>query len=51
MKGADMNIKIIESGRVARYGTALGAALFATWRGLVWFFVPEDFDRRHLRGR
>jgi hypothetical protein len=51
MKGTDMNIKIIESGWVVRYGTALGTVLSAAWRGLVWFFVPGDFDRHHLRGR
>ncbi|HZT62509.1 MAG TPA: hypothetical protein VFA36_05200 [Burkholderiales bacterium] len=46
-----MNIKLIESGRVARYGTALGGALHAVWNGLVWLIVPGDFDRHHLRGR
>jgi len=51
MKGTAMNIKLIESGRVARYGTALGAALHAVWSGLVWLVVPGDFDRHHLRGR
>jgi hypothetical protein len=51
MKGTDMNIKLVESGRVARCGIALGALLFAIWRGLVWFVVPGDFDRHHLRGR
>jgi len=51
MKGADMNIKIIESGRAARYGIALGTLLYAAWRGLVWLVVPGDFDRHRLRGR
>ena len=51
MKGTNMNIKLIESGRPARYGMALGALLYAAWRGLVWLLVPGDFDRRHLRGR
>ena len=51
MKETTMNIKIIESGRPARYGIALGTLLYAAWRGLVWLLVPGDFDRRHLRGR
>ena len=46
-----MSIKPIESGRVARYGIALGALLYSAWRGLVWLMVPGDFDRHHLRGR
>jgi len=46
-----MNIKLIESGRVARYGIAFGAFLYSAWRGLVWLIVPGDFDRHHLRGR
>jgi hypothetical protein len=46
-----MDIKFASEGRVAQYGIALGVLLYAVWRGLVWFFVPEDFDPRHLRGR
>ena len=46
-----MDIKFAEHGRAARYGIAVGVVLHAVWRGLVWFFVPKDFDPRHLRGR
>ena len=45
-----MNIKLAQHSRVARYGVALGVLLWAVWRGLVWFFVPTDFDPRRLRG-
>jgi len=34
----------------ARYGTALGALAYVLWRGIVRFFVPENFDPRRLRG-
>ena len=51
MKGTNMNIKLIESGRPARYGIALGALLYAAWRRLVWLLVPGDFDRHHLRAK
>jgi hypothetical protein len=51
MKGTNMNIKLIETGRVAHYGIRLRALLYAAWRGLVWLVVPGDFDRHHLRGR
>ena len=51
MKGRNMDIKFAREGRVAQYGIALGVLLYAVWRGLVWFFVPKDFDPRHLRGR
>jgi len=46
-----MDIKFAHQSRVARYGIALGALLYAVWRGLAWFFVPKDFDPRHLRNR
>ena len=46
-----MDIKLIESGRVAPYGIALGALLHSAWRGLLWLMVPGDFDRHHLRNR
>ena len=51
MKGTDMNIKSEQPDRIESYGIALGALIHAAWRGLVWFFVPSDFDRHHLRGR
>src|SRR6267378_8455118 len=50
MKGRTMNIKLAEHSRAARCGVALGLLLYAVWRGLVWFFVPTDFDPRRLRG-
>ena len=51
MKGTDMNIKSQQPDRIESYGIALGALIHAAWRALVWFFVPSDFDRHHLRGR
>jgi hypothetical protein len=51
MKGRTMDIKFAHQSRVARYGIALGVLLYAVWRGLVWFFVPKNFDPRHLRNR
>ena len=51
MKGTDMNIKSAKPDRIESYGKALGAVIYAAWRALVWFFVPRDFDRHHLRGR
>ena len=46
-----MDIKFAHQSRVAEYGIALGVLLYAVWRGLAWFFVPKDFDPRHLRNR
>jgi hypothetical protein len=46
-----MDIKFAHQSRVAQYGIALGVLLYAVWRGLVWFFVPKNFDPRHLRNR
>jgi hypothetical protein len=51
MKGTDMDIKPAQGSRIAEYGIALGTVIYAVWRGLVWFVVPGDFDRHHLRGR
>lgn len=45
-----MNIKFAGDGRVAGHRLVLGLALHAVWRGLVWFFVPEDFGSRRSRG-
>jgi hypothetical protein len=41
-----MDIKLIQSGRIAQYGITLGGLLYAAWRGLVWFLVPGDVGRR-----
>ena len=46
-----MDIKPAQGSRIAEYGVAPGRLLSAAWRGVVWFLVPEDFDRRLLRGR
>jgi len=45
-----MNIKLVEQGRTARYGIALGVLLFALWRGIVRLFTAGNFDPRRLRG-
>ena len=45
-----MDIKSARSSRIARYGIALGSALHAAWRGLVWLVVPGVVDGRPLRG-
>jgi len=50
MKGSIVNIKFAEQSRVAGYGIALGVLPYAVWRGLVRFFVPENFGPRRLRG-
>ena len=44
-----MNIKLAQQSRTARYGIALGALLYAVWRGIVGFFAPRNFDPRRLR--
>jgi len=41
MKGRAMNIKLVEQGRTARYGIALG---------IVRLFAAGNFDPRRLRG-
>ena len=43
-----MNIKLAQQSRTARYGIALGALLYAVWRGIVAFFAPRNFDARRL---
>jgi hypothetical protein len=52
MKGTIMNIKFAEKSRVPRYRVALGALLYAVWRGLVRVFVPgvPIHDGRALGG-
>ena len=32
-------------------GSRIAGLLYTAWRGVVWFLVPEDFDRHLLRGR
>lgn len=44
-----MNIKLVQQGRTARYGSALGALLYAVWRRIAGFFAPRNFDARRLR--
>ncbi len=44
-----MNIKLAQQSRTARYGIALGALLYAVWRGVVALFAPRNFDARRLR--
>jgi hypothetical protein len=41
-----MNIKLAQQSRPARYGIALGALLYALWRGIVGFLAPRNFHAR-----
>ncbi|HZF18508.1 MAG TPA: hypothetical protein VE008_02245 [Burkholderiales bacterium] len=43
-----MNIKLAQQSRTATYGIALGALVYAVWRGIVEFFAPRNFDARRL---
>jgi hypothetical protein len=45
MKGVNMSIKLVQQNRVAEYGIALGAVLYAVWRGLARI-VPSGVSSR-----